>query len=428
MSTRETSEDKTPEGEEQTSPENVVSTDNVTINDIIPLSPISRLHSSLTNLSILQDSDTLVYYSTDNVFSTPASTISGRTVTESQVNLNKRLPATPLLFNSELALTRKRKRHNSLFNLSDEIADLSLVDPITVMAKKAVTFKLQGPKTDDTQAAGPSLPAAPTLPEDQPEDPSRTYQVIPEAADVWRLGLGSLRSAARNHERAASLQAHLDTESAPLWSYGLQPVPDYLKPLPTDIIQTIHRCATSITSNAHTILVERSQADQRKANRMLEGVKNIYDEEQNSEYALAEQRMIGIAGFHRTKERGIQAKHRAKDASDRPQDPSQWKELLSTRSAKRNTAQPTGRRRSRSRSRSRSRDRRQGGQRHRGTVTSTATSNNQPPPPPPGAGARRGKQNQRGGSKPAPKRGPSDLSPEEQAVIAAMRKSTKKPK
>ena len=348
-------------------------------------------------------------------------------MTESQVNLNKRLPATPLLFNSELALTRKRKRHNSLFNLSDEIADLSLVDPITVMAKKAVTFKLQGPKTDDTQAAGPSLPAAPTLPEDQPEDPSRTYQVIPEAADVWRLGLGSLRSAARNHERAASLQTHLDTDTAPLWSYGLQTVPDYLKPLPLDIVQSIHQCATSITGKAHAILVERSQADQRKANRMLEGVKNIYDEEKNPDYALAEQRMVGIAGFHRTKERGIQGKHRAKDAADKPQDPSQWREVLSTRSAKRTTAPSTSRRRSRSRSRSRSRDSRQGGQRHRGTVTATASSNNNPPPPPPGAGARRGKQSQRGGSKPAPKRGPSDLTPEEHAVIAAMRKS-KKPK
>ena len=195
-----------------------------------------------------------------------------------------------------------------------------------------------------------------------------------------------------------------------------------------EIVDTIHQCATSITRSAHAILVERSQADQRKANRMLEGVKNIYDEEKNTDYALAEQRMVGIAGFHRTKERGIQAKHRAKDATDKPQDPSQWREILSTRSAKRSTAPSTNRRRSRSRSRSRSRDRRQGGQRRRGPVTATATSNNNPPPPPPGAGARRGKQNQRGGSKPATKRGASDLSPEEQAVITAMRRNSKKAK
>ena len=70
MSTRETSEEVTPE-REQTSQENVVSTNDITINDVLPLSPISRLHSSLTNISTLQDSDTLLYYSTDNVFSTP---------------------------------------------------------------------------------------------------------------------------------------------------------------------------------------------------------------------------------------------------------------------------------------------------------------------------------------------------------------------
>ena len=213
MSTPETSEEATPESREQTSPENVVS-NCVTKTDIIPLSPISRLHSSLTNLSKLQDSDTLIYYSTDNVFSTPGPSNNRPTVTESQVNLNKRLPATPLLFDSELALSRKRKRHNSLFNLSDEIADLSLVDPITVMAKKAVTFKLQGQQTEDTQAAGPSPQAHPTLPEDQPEDPSRTYQVIPEAADVWRLGLGSLRSAARANVPPAS--RHTWTLNPPL--------------------------------------------------------------------------------------------------------------------------------------------------------------------------------------------------------------------
>ena len=271
-----------------------------------------------------------------------------------------------------------------------------------------------------------------------PEDPSRTYTVIPGASDMWRLAMASRRAAARDHARICHFNTCLQKEIMPLWTYGLQQAPDWLRPLPQELTDLFHRHAREVTELTRNLLRLQLAHAERQAARHLAHTREVYNEEGNDEFPLAEARLNGIVNHYRSKERATLARRLNEDISNRPESKASWSENL----PKRKVPQPSNRgERSRSRSRGRSSNRGRGRGQSRANSGSKASArsarptpntNRQPSSrdtsqdrPSTSGGTGRGR-----GSNPRKRGASQNLSPEEEAIIAALRaqKSSKQPK
>jgi hypothetical protein len=90
--------------------------------------------------------------------------------------------------------------------------------------------------------------------QDQEYHPS----VTPEAENTWRIARASLSQEARNHTRANNLEYMATNDLIPEWALGMAPIPGYLEPCITDLIQLRRQQGTDM-------LVKGSEALKKKA-------------------------------------------------------------------------------------------------------------------------------------------------------------------
>ena len=307
------------------------------------------------------------------------------------------------------------------------------------------TTQAQGPRTSHDGAQHPAsdtqrrpMEEDTDYPPPAPEDPTRNYQVIPGASDMWRMAMTCRRAAARDHARICILNRHLDTGCLPLWAYGMAPAPDWLKPFPLELVNLIERQAKEVTELTRHLLRVQLATAERQANRHMTHTREVYQEEKNNDFHLAEGRLNGIVNHYRTREQAILQRRFDEDGLATPTNNIVWAENLPKRKVP--PAPSATRTRSRSRSRGRNGPRARGrgnsGPRNRSRTpparpsTSRQATNRQPPSRDQSQDSRAGPSsgNNRGRSRgPARRRGPpQDLSPEEQALIDALRSQKSK--
>ena len=153
-----------------------------------------------------------------------------------------------------------------------------------------------------------------------PEDPTRTYRVIEPASDMWKLAMTNRRAAARDHARICHLNRCLQKERLPLWTFGINQVPDWLRPLPTELVSLIHTQASAITELTRNLLRVNMAHSERQANRYLAHTRQAYEEENDPDYTQAEARLNGITNHYRAREQAVLQRQVLQDDTNRPAD------------------------------------------------------------------------------------------------------------
>jgi hypothetical protein len=183
----------------------------------------------------------------------------------------------------------------------------------------------QQPVVDEASGVGNNPPQVPSAEE------CRNYVVITPAEDTWKLALARSRIVARNQARMTHLSNCLTKNQMPLWSYAQTQAPDWLTPMPTEMVDLTHRHAAEVTELARNLLRVRIATDERQANRHLNSTRTIYNEEGDSNFSLATGRMSGIAAHFKSKEQGQLSKADTEDKEARPSTSQAWAENLPRR-------------------------------------------------------------------------------------------------
>ena len=262
-----------------------------------------------------------------------------------------------------------------------------------------------------------------------PEDPSRTYRVIDAASDMWKLSMTHRRTAARDHARICQLNRCLQKENLPLWTYGISQAPDWLRPMPSELVHLLHQQARAITELTRNLLRVSMANSERLANRHLAHTRQAYEEEDDTDFPLAETRLNGIINHYRSKEQSTLQRQMTADDNSRPTNPNAWADALPKRKVPPTPAATTSTSRG-ARARSRSRSRSRNGGNARGRARSNRPNprlqtNQQGAPPSREASQERAPTggSGRGKNKPSNRKraAPQTLTADEHAIIAALR-------
>ena len=264
-----------------------------------------------------------------------------------------------------ITIDSKRKRSESSSSI-DKIAPPANPAP----RNKLVTFDLHlqgnnnGNSSDGTtnngtinntdapnQATDQDIPAQLNV-EVGEADPARNYKVIPEAEKMWKLAMEELRLAARSHSRLTHVNHCLANSAPDLYLYGITPVPDYMQPYMKDILPKIHEQAMDLQQEVKMAIEKTLDLTQKQANRYMTNVKDTYEDVSNTDYPLAERRLLGITGHYRSKEKTTLEKILSEQITKRPNTQDEW---LNTLTSRRSNQVARSRKRTRSNTRSPSR-------------------------------------------------------------------------
>ena len=288
-------------------------------------------------------------------------------------------------------ITSKRKRNISAPNeQTTKPADKKHI------TNKHVTFNLQNNPVEDGAEAGPST------------DDS-DYQVIDAAAPIWRSALSHRTHQSRANLRANMYHNFIDTSCSPRWAYGLEKIPDYMRPLSSAMIGIYHNNAKALTQQTYLELLEREQREKKLGEHHEKITQSLYDDVQNKDYNRAANRAAGILGAYRAQEVRKITAYRQRETNNRPREEEDWKNLLTGRPAA-TTTTSTSSNADRARQPSRSNKRRRSGTRSPTPARSTTRNRS------PGASlsSNRGRGRGRG-------RAPTPSNDKEMALLSALR-------
>jgi hypothetical protein len=63
------------------------------------------------------------------------------------------------------------------------------------------------------------------------------------AYDTWKVAMGARGNQYKMQVRANCLQQAITSDNLPAWSFGIQNMPDYLNPLPSDLVDMMQQHA-----------------------------------------------------------------------------------------------------------------------------------------------------------------------------------------
>ena len=257
---------------------------------------------------------------------------------------------------------------------------------------KHVTFCLQNNPGEDPQPQpGPSN--------------DENYEVIAEAAPIWRSARTHRTHENRAHLRAATYRDFLATNVYPQWTYGLERVPDYLKPLTPTFLERFHLNARALTEATYQELIEREKREKKTAENHEAISKSLYNDNANPDYNKAANRAAGILSAYRAQESRKISNYKLRESTNRPSSEVEWRKALE--------GKPT---QSSDRSRQQSRAPNVNKRRRSNTRSPAPAQSRRSSPAPRGRG--RGRSGGRGRGRPGTS---SDRSDKEQAFLSAMR-------
>ena len=112
----------------------------------------------------------------------------------------------------------------------------------------------------------------------------------------------SRRNQAKLAIRIDHLSRQLQAGNTPTWAYGVTQAPEYLSPLPMSAVTHIHTHASD-TAYACLRQMERDLHDERrKADRLTETTREIYEEIEDSNFFMAERRLVAMTTQARARE------------------------------------------------------------------------------------------------------------------------------
>ena len=155
--------------------------------------------------------------------------------------------------------------------------------------------------------------------------------VIPTAYDTWKVTMGARRNQAKLHVRISSLNEALVNDRLPPWAFGITQMPDYLQPLPTDIVKLMKQQAQQVAEYCLATLKTRCAAEQHKADMLSTTCRQFYDHEEDSDFNLAEMRLLAMATQARNREAEQQRRQRAESTSQLPTTDEEWAATLPRR-------------------------------------------------------------------------------------------------
>jgi hypothetical protein len=248
--------------------------------------------------------------------------------------------------------------------------------------------------------------------------------------------MSARRNQAKLTVRISALSNAIDQDDLPAWAFGLQAMPDYLNPVPPQVVTAIQDNAKDLANLCLGSLRIRCAEETHKADTLLNTTRDFYTHAGADSFQMAETRLGAMAMQARNRERESQTRQRANNYLHVPQSDAEWQTTLPRRRVTRilsgNVRSASGSRDSRDSSRERA----------------TGSRPQPPPSPPPQGGAaakaarnrpgpskgkgRAANQNPRGGNtrkRPAqqsPNRGgnrrkPPQLSEDEMRMITALR-------
>ena len=152
--------------------------------------------------------------------------------------------------------------------------------------------------------------------------------VVPEASAIWRSSLNHRTHELRANLRANALQSLMDSGINPLWTYGLERIPDYLKPLSEGMLQVLQGNARRVTEQAYLELRNRQSRESQIAAHHENVTRTLFQELGRDDYSQAEERATGILSAYRAQEKKKLQAILARDNTKRPTSNEQWSTLL----------------------------------------------------------------------------------------------------
>ena len=319
------------------------------------------------------------------------------------------------------SLTPTAKTHRNIISTASISTDNhnlhafnSTIDTQTTKRKRVVS----GPATDP---AAPPKPAEKKYKQDtkhvtfclqnnpgeQQPGPSNdeNYEVIAEAAPIWRSALTHRTHENRAHLRAATYRDFLAQNVYPQWTYGLERVPDYLKPLTPAFLERFHLNARALTEATYQELIEREKREKKTAENHEAISKSLYTDNRNPDYNKAANRAAGILSAYRAQESRKISNYKLRETTNRPSSEVEWRKALEGKSTQSND-----------RSRQQSRAPNVNKRRRSNTRSPAPAQSRRASPAPRGRG--RGRAGGRGRGRPGTS---ADRSDKEQAFLSAMR-------
>jgi hypothetical protein len=170
------------------------------------------------------------------------------------------------------------------------------------------------------------------------------YMVIGEAYETWKVAMMARRNQAKLHVKIRSLVEQINNQKLPPWVYGITCMPDYLQPLPRDIVTLIRDQASHIADFCLASLKTRCAAEKHKAD-PLTATCRFYQHANDPDFIMAENRLLAMATQARNRENDSQRKQRVDNNSLLPTTHEQWANTLPRRRATRgpNTGNPPSR-------------------------------------------------------------------------------------
>ena len=168
-------------------------------------------------------------------------------------------------------------------------------------------------------------------PENVVEAPTEDYQVIPEAAPIWRSSLTHRTHENRANLRSAMYKEFVESDTNPMWTYGVERVPDYLKPLSATILAKFHSNAKALTQLAYLELLSKATTEKQLANNHESITKTLYAEANNPDYNKAMNRSAGILSAYRAQEIRKITAYKTRETTNRPTTDKEWREALESR-------------------------------------------------------------------------------------------------
>ena len=185
------------------------------------------------------------------------------------------------------------------------------------------------------------------------------YTVIQEAAPIWKSALTHRTYENRANIRSRHLKELLDRNEAPLWCYGLDRYPDYLKPMSDAMLAIHHSNGKKILEQAYLETSSKVVTEKALAQNHESITEKLYTDLGNPDLNKCQNRAANILAGYRAQEARKMAAQKKREEEKRPSSSKDWKQALemhtpADRSRSRSRPQPQGQSSKRRRSNSRS--------------------------------------------------------------------------
>ena len=221
----------------------------------------------------------------------------------------------------------KRKR-----NQSAELNNTSSSDSVESTSSKPADKKHKQNSNTNTKHVSFSLQNNPDPdPENVVAAPAEDYEIISEAAPIWRSALSHRTHENRANLRSSMYKEFIDGDTNPMWTYGIERIPDYLKPLSTTMMAKLHSNAKALTQLAYMELLARATTEKQLANNHEGITKTLYTEADNPDFNKAMNRSAGILSAYRAQEIRKVTAYKIRETTNRPTTEKEWRQALETK-------------------------------------------------------------------------------------------------